>query len=407
MVKRNKKRQNRFLYALARAICAAVSRFLFRPRVLVNELKGKKGPFVVIANHQASLDFVNLITRTRMPLSFVISHAFYSTLPVKGYMDRIGVIPKQQFQTGLSELRTMKNVCAGGGGLVVYPAGLMCEDGSQSPLPVATHKFLVHLGVDVYLAKTEGAYFVMPKWAKDKRRGPTTMSITKLLSTEQLHTLPEEELERKVHDALSFDAYKDQERLRFRYKNGHSIRGLSGILPLCPHCKTDFSLTEKDESTLHCTACGFEERCDEYGFLHNEKGIGPEIRYVSDMGRIVHEEIRARMEKGTLTTLSLPCRIHMIDYKKQKFVPVGQATVTLTENAFLLSGTLAGEEKELSLPTLHFASLPFTPNACFEIQNGKDVYRCYPDDPRAVMTVVHMVRIFYAQRNASVNAVPT
>ena len=395
MPKRRKKRQNRFLYAIAREICRAVSFFLFRRKLLQNDLKGKKGPFVVIANHQAALDFVNLITVTRTPLSFVISHSFYNTLPVKGYMDRIGVIPKQQFQTTLSDLHAMKNVCAEGGGLVIYPAGLMCEDGVDTPLPAATHKFLMWLGVDVYMAKTAGAYFAMPKWAKGARPGPTTMTVTKLFSAEDLKALPEEEIEKKVTEALSFDAYREQEVLRFRYKNGNSIEGLANVLTMCPHCKTDFSLTEKDKSTLLCTACGFEEKCDEYGFLHNEKGIGAEWRYVSDISRLIRDEIESRMESGALSSLSLPSRIHMIDYKKKKFLPVGEAQVTLSADGFTVKGTLCGEEKELHLPIVNFASLPIKAGSYFEIQNEKDIYRCYPEDGRWVMTVIHMIHAYY------------
>ncbi len=398
MPRKRRKRQNRFLYAIARGLCRIVSFLFFRRKLLENELKGKKGPFVVIANHQAALDFVNLITVTRTPLSFVISHSFYNTLPVKGYMDRIGVIPKQQFQTTLSDLHAMKNVCTEGGGLVIYPAGLMCEDGVETPLPAATHKFLMWLGVDVYMAKTAGAYFAMPKWAKGIRPGPTTMSVTKLFSAEDLKTLGEEEIEKKVTEALSFDAYREQETLRFKYRHGNRIEGLSGVLTMCPHCKTEFSLTEKDKSTLLCTACGFEETCDEYGFLHNEKGIGPEIRYVSDISHIIRAEIEAQMQNGILSSLTLPSEIHMINYEKKKFLPVGQADVTLSADGFVLKGTLSGEEKELHLPIVNFASLPFKAGRYFEIQNEKNIYRCYPTDGRQVMKVIHMVRTYY-QKN--------
>ena len=73
--------------------------------MLRNEIRRVKGPYVVIANHQCALDFVNLIGATRRPMHFVISNSFYSTLPVKKIMDKIGVIPKQQFQTSVSDLK--------------------------------------------------------------------------------------------------------------------------------------------------------------------------------------------------------------------------------------------------------------------------------------------------------------
>ena len=69
-------------YRAAQAICSVVAGTVFGRKILRNEIKGKNGPFVVIANHQAALDFVNLIGAAKRPMSFVISNSFFSTLPV-------------------------------------------------------------------------------------------------------------------------------------------------------------------------------------------------------------------------------------------------------------------------------------------------------------------------------------
>ena len=126
---------NRFLYRVAQVVCWFVATFVFRRRILRNEIRGKKGPFVVIANHQAALDFVNLIGAAWRPMSFVISQSFFTTLPVKGYMKKIGVIPKQQFQTTVRDLKKIRAVIEAGQPAVIYPAGLMSEDGLSTPSP--------------------------------------------------------------------------------------------------------------------------------------------------------------------------------------------------------------------------------------------------------------------------------
>jgi len=142
-------RPNLLLYRLAQAVSWFVAAFVFRRRVLRNEIKGKQGAYVVIANHQAAYDFVNLIGLTRRPMTFVISSSFYNSLPIKGLLDKLGVIPKQQFQTSVQNMKKMKSVIAQGQPLVIYPAGLMCEDGLSTPIPAATYKFLKWLGADV------------------------------------------------------------------------------------------------------------------------------------------------------------------------------------------------------------------------------------------------------------------
>ena len=115
-------------YRVAQLVSGIVATVMFRRKFLRNEIKGKKGPFVVIANHQTALDFVNLIGATAQPMSFVISRSFFSTLPVKGFLEKMGVIPKQQFQTSVKDLKKIKSVIDAGQPLVIYPAGLIFLD---------------------------------------------------------------------------------------------------------------------------------------------------------------------------------------------------------------------------------------------------------------------------------------
>ena len=143
------KKPNLFFYRLAQGVSNIVAKFIFRRKYIRNEIKGKKGPFIVIANHEAALDFVNLIGASSERMSFVISNSFYNTLPIKNIFDKVGVIPKQQFQTNVRDLKMMKAVLDAGQPLVIYPAGLMCEDGLSTPTPGATYKFLKMMKVDV------------------------------------------------------------------------------------------------------------------------------------------------------------------------------------------------------------------------------------------------------------------
>ena len=403
-MKKNKKRPSRFHYAIARLVCRPFSAFLFKRKFYRNELRGKKGPYVVVANHQTALDFVNLIDATDVPLSFVISHSFYNTLPIRGFLSRMGVIPKQQFQTSIADLHDMKAAVKDGGALAIYPTGLMCEDGLPTPLPVATHRFLAWLGVDVYVAKTYGAYLVKPKWAKKFRKGRTYLDIYRLFTAEELSQKTTEQIEDAVTAALDFDAYREQERLRIHYKHGDRIEGLEKVLYRCPHCASEFTMGVKNKNTLFCSACGYELVSDEFGLLRNEKGLGEEYRYVSDISRTTQDAIRKQMDEGALTSMTFHARVEMIDYKKKKFFPAGEVVATLAENAFTFDGTLKGEAVHLTLPIVNFASLPFKAGSYLEIQNEQTIYRCYPENGDLVMKLIHMVKIFYERQNAAVGA---
>ena len=392
-------------YRIAQLASWLFATVVFRRKVLRNEIRNAKGPFVVIANHQAAYDFVNLISLVWRPMSFVISNSFYNSLPITGFMEKMGVIPKQQFQTTVTDMKNMKAVVDAGEPLVIYPAGLMCEDGLSTPIPVATYKFLKWLGVDIYVARTTGTYFAMRKWSKGFRPGRTYLDVYKLISKEELASMDIDTIRRETDKALIFDAYRDQERVMARYYKGRDILGLEHVLYQCPHCGQEYTMQVRDGSAIYCTHCGYEQISDEYGFLHNQKGVGQELRYVSDWSRKIFEDLKKQVTEGLFESLSTGTKILMIDYQKHKFREVGQGTVTLNKGNFCIKGILSGEPVELNVSTDGLPTLPFSPGKYFEIQDGKNIYRCVLDDGRLVMKFINLVKIFYQLKHPA--AVPT
>ena len=388
-------------YRLAQAVCRIVGKYLFRPQVLRNEIKDAKGPYVVIANHQSMLDFLTLIGLTKRPMSFVISQSFYRSLPITGFLDKLGVIPKQQFQTTVSDMKKMKSVIKNGQPLVIYPAGLMCEDGLSTPVPLATYKFLQWLKADVYVARCRGTYFAMPKWSKKIRPGKTTMDVYKLFTKEELAAADLETIQRKADEALLYDAYREQEALQFRYKQNDNIEGLEHVLYKCPHCHGEFNMEVRDGNTLHCRACGYEAKSDELGFFHNTKGFGPEIRYVSDWSRFILDSLTEQVRNGEDVWLEDVTAVHMIDPKTHKFVDVGHGTLRLNEHEFAFHGTLRGKKAALTFPTDPLPTLPFKPGKYMEIQHGENIYRCYLRKGHLVMKFINLVKIFYVLHQES------
>ena len=396
-------RPNHFCYAITQAVAWIAAKFVFRRKFLRNEIKGKKGPFVVIANHQCALDFVNVIGATSRRMTFVLSNSFFNTLPIRGFLRKLGVIPKQQFQTASRDLKRMKGVIDRGEAFVIYPAGLMCEDGLSTPIPAATYKFLKWLKADVYMAKASGSYFVMPKWAKGLRPGRTYMDIYKLFSAEELAGLDLSEIREKTEAAMLFDAYREQAQLQVPYKNNHLVEGLEHVLYMCPHCKEEFTITA-EKNVLHCTACGFTHESDRYGILHRAGQVGEQIPYVSDWSRMIYRDMEEKIAAGALQELSAPVRISMIDMKKKKFRPVGQGILHLNTETFRLDGTVNGEALNLAVDAGTYPSLPFSPGKYLEFQYGDDIYRCMPEDGRQVMKFINMIKVLYARAHSCTEA---
>lgn len=388
-------------YRIAQAVSWVFATLIFQRRVLRNEIRGVEGPYVVIANHQAAYDFVSLISLISRPMSFVISNSFYNSLPITGFLEKMGVIPKQQFQTTVNDMKNMKAVVDAGEPLVIYPAGLMCEDGVSTPIPTATYKFLKWMGVDIYAARISGTYFAMPKWSKAFRPGRTYLDVYKLIGADELSEMSVDEIRRKAEAALQYDAYREQESLMVKYCNGSNIQGLEHVLYVCPHCGAEHSLKVRGEDRIRCEECGYEEKCDEYGFLHNERGIGPSLRYVSDWSSMIYEGLRKRVEEGSVRSLSATTKIHMIDYKKHKFQEVGQGKLTLSPKQFTIEGQINGEPVQLTISSEGLPTLPFSPGKYLEVQDGKTIYRCVLDDGQLVMKFINLLKIFYSLKHAS------
>ncbi len=391
-------------YRFAQVVCGLVSKLIFRNKVLRNEIKGKKEPFVVIANHQCVLDFVNLIGACARPMSFVISRSFFSTLPIQGYLRKMGVIPKQQFQTTVKDMKQMKAVIDQGAPLVIYPAGLMCEDGLSTPIPAATYKFLRWLGVDVYVARSYGSYFVMPKWNSGFRPGRTHIDIYKLFSAEELKSVSLKELKKKTDEALLFDAYREQETFLCKYQSNHVLEGLEHVLYQCPHCGKEYSIAVRNRSTLVCENCGYTVRGDAHGFLHRESPDGPELRYVSDWSRLIFRKLKDTVLEAPDYAVSLKTRIRTINGKKNKFEDAGEGMLHLSGEGFLLEGTLKGEQFRLKLPVGNLPTLPFSPGKHLELQHGNEIYRCLPEDGRLVMKLINLVKIYYQLQSCAPEA---
>lgn len=384
-----------FWYGLIRALSRLLSFIACRRVVLRNELRDVSGPCVVISNHQMDFDFINLICATRRKMSFVASKAIISTLPIPSADEKMGLITKLQFQTEPNDIKRMKSVLDSGGILVIYPSGLMSKDGTETPVPEATYRFLRWLNADIYAAKNYGTYFLMPRWTRKLRTGKTYIDIYKLFSREELKAVSSEELRRRTDEVLCFDAYREQERFKVEYSGGDNLEGIEDMLYVCPNCGTEFSMQVRGHSTICCSSCGYEESADRMGFLHNKKGIGREIRYVSDWNRWIIDRLREEIRAIPGYRLSLETKLEKLI--NGRYTEVGAGTVSVSAQGVELDGDDRGEPLSIRANAKAFPALPFIPGRYVDIQSKGEVYRCRLKDGRYASKFNNAVMIFNKQ----------
>lgn len=393
------KKPNFFVYLLFRIIAKLLAVFKFNLKITKNEIKKIKGPYVVLANHESAIDFINLACTTRKRITFVVSNSFYQSLKINPLLKRCNVIPKQQFQTSIVDMKKMKKAIELKQPLVIYPAGLMTDNGITTPIPKSTGKFIKWLNVDVYVAYTKGSYLTNPKWGKGLRKGKIELSITKLLNKKQLNDYSPEAMQSLICEKLHYDAYQNQEKAMVKYKNGNNIQGLENVLYWCPKCDSFYTNKVIGIDTIKCEKCGNEVYADKYGFLYPRTENDKCFKHPSDWYQEIYNQLYTEISNTENYILETSATLKMLDYKKHQFKEVGKVDIKLDKHQFTIIRKDDNNQKIINVPIKTVPILPFKPGVYFEVQDGSIIYRCCLDKKIEVSKWVNAVRVFYNLNN--------
>ena len=81
---------NPFIFALARGISKLLCRFFYNVKILRNDLEGKTGRYVIIANHESIIDVLPAYTVVPAKTHFVVSKAMMDSMPIAPLMEMCG-----------------------------------------------------------------------------------------------------------------------------------------------------------------------------------------------------------------------------------------------------------------------------------------------------------------------------
>ena len=328
MKKKNYKKPNTIIYSFGRLCAKIYTKFVLNLKVEKNETKNAKGAYVLLANHEASIDFMSLLATLKGKVIYVVSNAYYQTNPIKWLLDACKIIPKQQFYTSVANMKRMKAAIDHNLPLAFYPAGLMTGNGISTPIPDATGKSLKWFGCDVYAAVTKGSYLSKPKWSKIGRKGKVTLNIIKLFSAEEVKSLDETVLLNRVKEVLDYDSYENQKKALIPFKNGNNIEGLENVLYKCPKCGKEFCMESTQFDTLTCRHCKNQVKANKYGLLEKVNPTDVIFDSPSDWSRYIINDLK---NSESNITLESPCKVQMINYEKRKFEFVGHGLVKIDE----------------------------------------------------------------------------
>ncbi len=240
---------------------------VFRPEVVENEMEKGEGPVIFIGNHVTFEDPILAMLYSNRPISFLGARINYDNKFKKVIFDLFKIIPFTKGKMDIKALKELKKCIDRGKSVGLYPEGGRTWDGSNIYIIESISNLIKLLRVPVYCVNLKGCYFVKPRWAKKYRKGKTMLSITKVLSKEQVKKMSSDEVLDAVKQALTYDEYERQRKDMIPYEGKDLAESIEKAIFKCPSCMAVDSHTSKGDE-FWCTECGKKYSVDKYGFIH-------------------------------------------------------------------------------------------------------------------------------------------
>lgn len=351
---------------------------------------GKKEPCIVLMNHSSFID-MQLAANYLYPRPFSTVCTTDAYVGLSTLLKIIGCIPTQKF---ISDLTLIKDISYALNELkttvLMYPEACYSFDGTAMPLPDSLGKFLKMIKVPVVTIIAPGAFLREPLYNMLRHRKiDITADVTYLLSPEDLEKLSADEINEKIREIFSFDAFKWQQENKVAITEDFRADGLERVLFKCPHCLKEGAMEGKG-TRITCHGCGKAYELTEYGYLSAVEGDS-EFTHVPDWYDWEREEVKRELEKGEYLLNEEVDICMLVDYKC--LYRVGEGRLTHNTDGFRLTGCDGALDFKLS------PSASYTVNADYywyeigdmiSIGNKKELYFCFPKNKKAIVAKAKM-----------------
>ena len=312
---------------------------------------GIEPPFIILGNHPSTIDpFTMGCTLYPYKINFLTSKYFFYDKKLYKMLKHVGAIPKTQFAVDIAAMKGILSVLKSNGIIGIFSEGRSSADGSNGIYSKATAGLLKRMKVPVIAMRFDGAYLSKPRWSKHPLAGGYSEVSSKLLfSVEELDSLSEEEITRKIYEYMSYDDYEWNRVKRHRYKKKRLAEGLERQLFRCPKCNSNFTMAT-DKRRIYCTCCGNEAIMDDYGILNAKDADSVIFDTPVKWNRWQKEWMNSEIEKDDFAiNLDISTVKRGIDFGKG-FEEVGDGTVTLNREGLDANLVIDGKGYNFFIP---------------------------------------------------------
>lgn len=277
-------------------------------------MEGLRPPFLVLGTHHAFMDFyvtpLCLFPHRANYVSELEGFEYYGEWPYR----QVGCLGTRKFVNDLALVRNIRRCMDRGSILVLYPEARYANVGTSSRLPPSTAKLIRYLKVPVVTINMRGNYLQSPIWNLKKRKGVRLEAdVTQLLTAEEAASLPLEQIQSMVEEALSYDEYAWQAQQGMVIDAPWRAEGLEHPLYQCAARGAEFTMASQG-AELFCTACGARWWMDELGKLE-----GPRFSHIPDWYEWQRSQVEEEIRQGQyqldtrVRVQSLPNAVNFIE----------------------------------------------------------------------------------------------
>ena len=289
----------------------------------------RKGPCIVLSNHQATMDPFFISKAFPFQLYFYASDDLFNlkVSPLIRYL--AAPIPKSKSVADLKAVMISLRVLREGGAIGITPEGNRTLSGRQWEMGDSVAKLVKTAKVPLVLFNLCGGYGTDPRWGVKIRRGTKFVGrVRRILTPEEYAGMSDEELfgiiknELDIDDTLSGERYKSRRRAEY----------IERALYMCPVCGS-IGTIHSHGTGFCCTSCKTEAEYTED--LKISPPVGGYSR-IYEWYEWERQEIVRRILGGE--KISDGDILFRESVKLQKKIKLPGNTVTLDKDSLMISG---------------------------------------------------------------------
>ncbi|MDF2699576.1 MAG: hypothetical protein K0Q49_1132 [Haloplasmataceae bacterium] len=238
-------------------------------KLIKNEAKNDLGPFFITGNHISAYDPLISLVYVKPLVKFVAADANYDNKLKKFLFDFAGIIPISKNYQDIRTIKHLLNEVKRKNAVGLYPEGGRNWNGETDKLIYSTSKLIKLLKISVYVQKLEGAYMTSPRWGKTLRKGVTNVTIYKVLDSQDIQKMTDEEIFNVLEKELYHNDYNHQRNAMVKLKGKDHAEYIERVIYVCPKCNAIDSFTSHGD-TFHCIKCEAIGKVNKYGFIEGD-----------------------------------------------------------------------------------------------------------------------------------------